>query len=175
MRSKAVLSATLVLAALVGMTGLTGCAGYRLGSMLPPDIKSVYVPTFVNKTKEPLLEVETTSATIEEFQVDGSLKIADANTADAVLEVTLVDFDLDPISFRKDEETAAREYRMNITATVVLRRTSDNVIVAEAPRVVGDTTFQLLGNLTSSKLRALPAASEDLAHKIVEQVVETWQ
>ena len=53
---------------------LTGCAGYRLGTMLPPDIQSVAVPTFINRTSEPLLESETTRAAIREFQQDGSLR-----------------------------------------------------------------------------------------------------
>ena len=51
---------------------LTGCTGYRLGSMLPPEIKTVYVPTFANQTTEPLLEMEATDAVIVEFQQDGS-------------------------------------------------------------------------------------------------------
>ena len=175
MRSKVLLSALLLLSCAVSLSGLTGCSGYRLGSMLPPDVKSVYVPTFLNKTKEPLLEVETTSATIEEFQKDGSLQIASQDKADAILEVTLIDFDLDPVAFRSDEATAAREYRMTITVAFVMRRTSDNTVVAESPRLSGDSTFELIGNLSSSKLRGLPNAASDLAHKIVERVVETWQ
>lgn len=171
MRSKilafAILAATLV--------HLTGCAGYRLGSMLPPDIRTVYVPTFVNKTKEPLLEVETTAATIEEIQKDGSLQIAKESDADAILEVALIGFDLSPVTYRRDEDTAAKEYRMTITVAFVMRRTSDKTVVAESPRLSGDATFELIGNLSSSKLRGLPNASSDLAHKIVERLVETWQ
>jgi outer membrane lipopolysaccharide assembly protein LptE/RlpB len=172
MRSKLLHSALVALACAITFSG---CAGYHLGSMLPPDVQSVYVPTFVNKTKEPLLEVDTTSATIEELQKDGSLKVAEADTADATLEVTLTDFDLSPVSFRKDIDTAAKEYRMTITVAYVLRRRADNVVVSESPRVSGDATFELIGNMSSSKLRGLPKASTDLAHKIVEQLVETWQ
>ncbi|HEY8240524.1 MAG TPA: LptE family protein [Kiritimatiellia bacterium] len=172
MRSKLLLPIVLALAS---AATFSGCAGYHLGSMLPPDVASVYVPTFVNKTKEPLLEVDTTGATIEELQKDGSLKVADADTADAILEVTITEFDLSPVSFRREEETAAREYRMTISVAYVLRRRSDGSIVTESQRVSGDATFALIGNMSSSKLSGIPNASADLAHKIVEQLVETWQ
>jgi hypothetical protein len=69
---------------------LQGCVGYRLGSTLPKDIRTVYVPTFVNATGEPQVEAETTAAAIREFQKDGTLRIAaDERSADLVLSVTL--------------------------------------------------------------------------------------
>lgn len=157
--------------------GLSGCAGYRVGSMLPPDIKTVYVPTFVNKTKEPLLEVDTTAAVIEEIQKDGSLHIADKEDADSILDVTLINFSLDPVSYRRESSnlTAARQYRMTITVSYMLRRTKDDSIASESASLSGDYVFELIGDLSSSKLRGLPNASADLAHKIVERLVETWQ
>ena len=169
------LASTFALAVLA--YGLSGCAGYRVGSMLPPDIKTIYVPTFVNKTKEPLLEVDTTAAVIEEIQKDGSLKLAGKDEADAILDVTLINFTLDPVSYRRESSnlTAARQYRMTITVSYMLRRRSDDSIASEAPAVSGDHVFDLIGDLSSSKLRDLPNASADLAHKIVERLVESWQ
>ncbi|MFH0907889.1 MAG: LptE family protein [bacterium] len=156
--------------------GLSGCAGYHVGSMLPPDIKTVYVPTFVNKTREPLLEVETTAAVLEEIQNDGSLQLANKEDADAILDVTLTHFSLDPVSYRRESstKTAAREYRLTITVSYMLRRRADDSIVSEAPSVSGDAVFELIGDLSSSKLRGIPLTSTDLAHKIVERLVETW-
>jgi hypothetical protein len=160
---------------LLALLLLSGCAGYKLGTMLPGDINSVFIPTFVNKSKEPLLEVETTSATVDEFQKDGSLEVVDAASADTVLNVTLTDYILTPVAYQRDTKTAAREYRLTIFAAVVLTRQSDNTVIAQNPRVKGETTFLLLGDLSSSKLQALPSAAEDLAHNIVEKVVEAWQ
>jgi hypothetical protein len=154
---------------------LSGCAGYRVGSMLPDDIQSIYVPTFVNKTKEPLVEVEATQKTLEEFQRDGSLEVATSeDMADALLEVTIIYYGLDPLSYRRETRTATREYRLNLVASIVMTRRSDGSVIVENPRVHGETTFELLGDLSSAKIQALPKAAEDLAHKIVEQVVEVW-
>ena len=166
-----------LLPALLAAALLAGCAGYRLGSMLPADIKTIHVPTFVNKTKEPQIESATTSAAIQEFQKDGSLKIADQGRADAILKVTLTDFRIDPVAFRSQqlERTAAKQYRMTIFASIVMTRRSDDTVIAENPRVYGEYVFDVVGDLSSSKLTALRPTAEDLAHNIVEKVVETWQ
>jgi hypothetical protein len=162
-----------VAGAVLTMVG-SGCAGYQLGSMLPPDIKTVYVPTFVNKTQEPLIEVETTQATIEDFQRDGSLRVVNEDQADTVLAVELKEYKIEPVAYRKDSKTSAKEYRITMFASILLTRRVDGSIVAQNPRVKGEAVFPFAGDLTSSKLTGLPAAADDLAHNIVEQVVESW-
>ncbi len=153
---------------------INGCAGYRLGSMLPPDIKSVYVPTFVNNTTEPQLEVETTQALVEELQRDGSLRVVNEDQADAILNVTLKKYAIQPVAYRKDSRTSAREYRIVLNAGMVMTRRSNGSVVVDAPNVRGEYVFPVAGDLTSSKLRGLPDAAADLAHNIVEKVVEVW-
>jgi hypothetical protein len=157
------------------LTGMTGCVGYRLGSMLPPDIKTVHVPSFVNETSEPLVDVECTRAVIENIQLDGSLKIAGEDFADTVLTVVVYGYDLKPVAFSKQRQrTRAEEYRLILTARVLLKRRMTGEVVVENPAVRGDATFEVLGNLPQSKRNALPRAADDLAHQIVKRVVEVW-
>lgn len=153
---------------------LSGCTGYRVGSMLPGDVKTVHVPTFINKTTEPLLEIDTTQAVIEEFQRDGSLKVVGEAEADAILTVVLTEYRLEPVSFRKDVRTAAQQYRAYIVANMVMRRTSDQSVVVESPRVEGKYVFDVVGDLTSSKLTANPQAATDLGYNMVQRMVEYW-
>ena len=163
----------LIMLASVGLL-LNGCAGYRLGSMLPKDIATVYVPTFVNKTSEPRLEVETTQALIEDLQRDGSLRVVNEDQADTILKVTLNGYNLNPVSYRTDQRTATREYRITIAASFVLTRRGSGAVVAESPRVIGEGVFQVVGDLTTSKATGLPIAAEDLGRRIVQQMVEVW-
>jgi hypothetical protein len=163
-----------LLAALLALA-LTGCAGYKLGSMLPGDVTSVFIPTFVNKTKEPRIEIDATSAAVEEFQKDGSLEVVGEDQADALLSVVLTDYTLTPLAYRKDERTATKEYRLTVFATVSMTRRKDGSVLAQHPRVKGETTFLVTGDLSSSKRQAFPDAAQDLAHNIVERVVEAWQ
>ena len=152
---------------------LTGCTGYRLGSMLPPEIKTVYVPTFANQTTEPLLEMEATDAVIIGFQRDGSLDPTEEETADARLDVTINRYRIEPIGFQKNSESTANEYRVIISASVVFRRMNGQVMM-EHPRIEGEATFIFSGDLALAKREALPESCEDLAHNIVEKIVEMW-
>ena len=155
---------------------LPGCVGYRLGSMLPADINSVFIPTIVNATGEPNVESDITQALIEEFQQDGSLKVLnDEAQADSVLNVKLISYSLQPLDYDSVQETRANEYRLRLIARVSLIRSSTGEVIAERPNVRGDTDFFFSGDLTTTKRQQLPAAAEDLAHDIVEIIVEAWE
>ncbi|MFA5043838.1 MAG: LptE family protein [Kiritimatiellia bacterium] len=159
--------------ALVLLT-LPGCVGYRLGSTLPPDVKAIYVRLFINKCNEPLLEIDTTNATIAEFQKDGTLRIVPRGDADVLLETTLTAMTLTPLRYDQvTDKTKPNEYRLTLHVSFVLKRAKTREIMTEAS-VIGESTFPFVGNLNSSKRAAIPAASEDLAKRIVEKVVETW-
>ncbi|MDP6629608.1 MAG: LptE family protein [Kiritimatiellia bacterium] len=160
-----------LLMALVPLLG--GCLGYRLGTTLPPGIQSIYIPTFLNQTGEPGLETTTTQAAIQEFQQDGTLRIASEESADAYLDVQLQVFRLQPLSYEDDNSRAAEEYRLIIIAQVdFYRRKTDERLSRRLVR--GEASFEPSGDLSLSKLDALPEASEDLARHIVKMVVEYW-
>ena len=159
--------------ALVLLT-LPGCVGYRLGSTLPPDVQAIYVQLFINRCNEPLLEIDTTNATIAEFQKDGTLRIVPRDEADVLLETTLKAMTLTPLRYDQVTDKAKpNEYRLTLEVSFVLKRAKTREILNEAS-VIGESTFVFIGNLNSSKRAAIPAASQDLAKRIVEKVVETW-
>jgi len=153
---------------------LAGCAGYRLGTTLPAEIKTIYVPTFLNKTDEPEVENVTTRAARQEFQNDGTLRIVDAaERADLVLDTTLTAFTLEPVRYSRTDDQATQEYRLTLTAQIVAHRRKTGTTLVQRT-VQGETTFVFNGDLASAKLTALPNAAADLAHKIVAGVTESW-
>lgn len=155
---------------------LPGCTGYRLGSMLPPDINTVFIPTIVNDTREPNVEGDITQALVEEIQKDGSLRIVNDETiADSILNVRLIDYRLQPIDYDSLQETRANEYRLHLEAKVSLIRRATNEVIGEFPSVRGDTDFLFNGDLTTTKRNNLPRAADDLAHDIIERIVEAWE
>lgn len=163
------------LAAAAALMGLNGCAGYRLGNMLPEGIASVYVPTFVNQTDEPNIEFETTSAVISQLVRDGSLRVVSSEeAADSVLKVTLIEYRLSPIGFDKERNTATDEYRVFLIADTQLVRAGGGQVILHEPSVTGDATFLMETDLTSGKRTALPLAARDLGRDIVELLVEYW-
>ena len=153
---------------------LSGCVEYRLGSMLPNDVRTVYMPTCVNETSEPLIEMDVTRSILSQIQMDGSLRLASEDAADTVLDVKLTNFDLDPVGYVSGESSTVDQYRMRITASFVLRRQSDNSVVAESPSVTGWYDFDFTGDLTSSKSVALRPAADDLGRRIVAAITQYW-
>lgn len=152
-----------------------GCTGYKVGSMLPADIRTVYVPTFINQTDEPLLEVYATRAVMQKIQQDGSLTLAGEAEADAILTVHVTGFSLQALAFDRNRRAAAEEYRMYISSDVLMTRRVGGETIVQASGVTGKTTFQVSGDLTSSKQRAYDDAAEDMANLLVQRLVETWQ
>ena len=151
-----------------------GCANYRLGSMLPDDLKTVYVPTCKNETAEPLIEQDVTRAILSQIQMDGSLRVASEDDADTVLEIALTKFWLDPVAYESGKSSTANQYRMSIKASFVLRRCADHSVVVDSPSVTGWYDFDFAGDMTSSKAVALRPAAEDLGRRIVGQIVQYW-
>src|SRR2546423_12904292 len=68
--------------------GLSGCLGYHIGPAKPyylRDVHTIAIPTFVNKTLLPRVEVLVTDTVIKQFQQDGTFRIGSGGLADATL------------------------------------------------------------------------------------------
>ena len=153
---------------------LTSCSGYRLGSMLPPTIKTVYVPVATNETDEPLLEITVTQETLRAIQRDGSLQVVDEKTADSILRISITDVKLTALRYEDDNRVKPGEQRMTIRADIELVRTEDDIVIARQSGATGKAIFEIGGDLTASKREAFPEVSRDLAQDIVEKITEAW-
>lgn len=155
------------------VASLCGCMGYRLGTSLPPHMRSIYIPTFVNRTREPNLESATTQATVLEFQTDGTLRVTDKMKADLLLAVVLTGYELKPVSYEEENRKSIAEYRLLITVEMTLSESGSGKTLFEK-KLTGDSYVQVGNDLAGSKVVALPSAARDLAHDIVESVVDYW-
>lgn len=158
----------------LGLMIFSGCANYQLGSQLPSDIKSVYVPSVRNHTQEPLLENEVTKAIFDQLQRDGSLKIVTEEEADAILYVTITSYSIEALSFNNNNRSRPDEYRLRLGARVELERRDNGKVLARNSALQGRNDFPLTGDLTTAKQNGLPGAAGDLARYIVAAITETW-
>jgi len=152
---------------------LAGCAGYRVGSTLPENIQDVRL-SVVNQTDEPSIEVAVMKALRVEVQRDGRLKIASPGEEDAVLNVTLNQYDLKALAFNRRQGSDAEEYRMILSASSVLSNVQSGEVIVENPELLGESEFAYAADLTSAKLSALPDAAGDLARKVISLVTTAW-
>ncbi len=153
--------------------GFSGCIGYQLGSTLPPHLKTIAVPAFTNESGELDVEAAVTRATLKEFQRDGTLRIADIDTADIVLEGKINSCDFEAIRYERGNALKAEEQRMTVHCEIVATERATGKVICKGG-VSGDSTFISNGDLTTAKRTAMRPAAEDIAHEIVNAVISAW-
>src|SRR5882762_8345107 len=101
---------------------LTAC-GYSLvgnaTTLLPPSVKTIDVPAFVNKTTRVELEQRVTQSVADEFVSRGRLKlVTNPAEADVILHGSIDTFGIFPVAF--NAQGRATQYQISITANIEL-------------------------------------------------------
>ena len=153
---------------------LAGCMGYQLGGSALEGVDTVHVAAVVNQTAEPAIELQVSQALRKRIQFDGRLKLVNSPAdADAVIETDLTEYRLTPIAFRTDLKTTPEQYRIRIGARATLTDTRSGEVLSESS-THGETRFRFESDLTTSKRTALPAAAEELAKFMVDDLIEQF-
>lgn len=148
---------------------LVACGYQMVGkeTHLPPGITSVAIPTFVNQTFEPGIEVPFTQGFLKEFIQDRRVKVVGRNEADSVLEGVIKSFQLYSVSY--DQSGVALEYQASVVLDLALKRkngetlwveknlydnrtyrTSTSIIVSESNKAAA---IQSLGKFIAERMR----------------------
>lgn len=160
---------------LLALSSLAGCGTYRLGTTLPSDLRSIFVPTFKNTTSEPGIETGITNAVISRFQVDGNLKTASREEADTVLEGEIIGWDRRVMGYGGQDDEEVEEYRLYITVRIKFINLRTGKVLLPPRIVKGKTDFYIdTESLPAAEEAARPDAYRDLAKKIVDAVVSFW-
>jgi outer membrane lipopolysaccharide assembly protein LptE/RlpB len=153
----------------LGVLFLLGC-GYRMvgkETHVPSGLNSVAIPTFVNRTFEPGIEVPFTQAFLREFIQDRRVKVLNRSEADSVLEGVIKSFYITSVSY--DRSGLVLEYQTTVVLDLTLRkrtgevlwvikdfsetnwyRASSAVLVSESNRAAA---IQQLGKFVADRLR----------------------
>lgn len=164
---------------------VSGC-GYTTSSLLPSDLKTVYVENVKNSIKvtdeqselrmyrgyRPGMETELTRAIIDRYLFDGNLKIALEDKADLILKTELIDYKRD--SLRYDSNSNVEEYRIKIIVNMQLENTKTGTILWTEGGFAGETTYRVSGPGAKTETMAITDAEVDLARRIVERTIEAW-
>ena len=164
-----------IVAALVCLS-LSGCLGYRIGPAKPyylHDIHTIAIPTFVNKTLLPRVEVLVTDTVIKQFQQDGTFRIVNGNNADATLKGEIIRISRSPARSVRGNVLATSEFNLAIRLKYRLVG-PDGQLVGQAGEAVGTTSFFVGTDVTTDERQALPLATEELANRLVTQLSEGW-
>jgi hypothetical protein len=105
--------------------------GYRFqesASELSPDIQSLAIPIFANRTIQTGIESEVTRALIARFISSKRLPVTSSQRADALLTGTVLSFTTFPVAVTTSTQVTS-EYRATLTVEYILKRQSDGKIL----------------------------------------------
>jgi hypothetical protein len=173
----------LVVVCVVGALTSAGC-GYALagrGNTLPETIVSIGIPQFVNQSIVPDLDRPMTDAVRVEFQSKGRYRILpQAQGADAVLTVRIVNVILQPVAFTAQNQvsrnaiiaTAAVEFRETGTDRVIW--TNPSFQVRDEYDITTGTTATDANALLTGNQNALERLSRAFARSVVTSIFEAF-
>ncbi len=113
------------------ITLFIGC-GYQMVSKethLPPGLTSIAIPTFLNQTLEPGIEVPFTQGFLREFINDRRVRVVDRREADSVLEGVIKFFNIYSVVY--DQSGIATEYQSTVVIDLVLKKQTGEVLWKE--------------------------------------------
>jgi outer membrane lipopolysaccharide assembly protein LptE/RlpB len=151
---------------------LLGGCGYTVHGTLPGHIKTIAVPIFLNRTREPAVESLITRAIVEAFSTNGRLRVVNAAAADAILNGEITGYGISSIAF--DQNANVRLYRLIVTVNLRLRDVKNNTVLFQQSDVREQADFQVQGpvSLTISREEtALRTAATDIGRAIVALTV----
>jgi len=167
------------LLALGGLTFLLSC-GYRVagrGERLPPDIKTIAVPIFVNQSSTFRIEEKLAAAITREFLERTRYQVTPNPTgADAVLKGTVKEVRTGVITF--DLATGrASSLQIQVSADVKLEDLHSKKVVYANPRFIFREEYQVSqtpSGLLEEDQAALDRLSRDVARTLVTEVLENF-
>jgi hypothetical protein len=164
---------------------LTGPAcGYTLagrGSFLPPYVRTIGIPTFVNRTTVFNLETMLTQKVRAEFIGRGKYQILPQNTGvDALLNGEVTAVSIVPASFTAQQ--LASRYAITMTARIELRDVRENKVLWENPSVLFRQEYEATSGQRATDpvaffqqdANALDRMSSEFARAIVSAILEAF-
>ena len=164
---------------------ISGC-GYTTKSLLPSNLKTIYVDNLVNRINvtaeasdarmyrgyRPGMELEATRTIRDKYLSDGNLKIADREAADLILTGSLVDFRNEALRYARNDDI--EEYRIRLVVNLEMKNAKDGKVRWTENNFAGEALYRTSGTLAKSETTAIKEAADDLARRVVERTIEEW-
>jgi outer membrane lipopolysaccharide assembly protein LptE/RlpB len=151
--------------------------GYHLagtGSSLPPHIKTIGLPIFVNNTQGYQVEQKITANIQTVLLQRGKYKVVpDAQGVDALLKGTILSVSLYPVSF--SQEGRASEYNVVINAKVTFTDLLQKKVLFQNPSFIFRGQYQIDQDellFFDRQSEAIDQIAKDFAESVVSAILE---
>ena len=168
---RTLIASTLAAAALL----LCGC-GYKIGSLMHPQINSIAIAPVTNETVAYNLAPQVRGLLCETFQQDGSLQLRRESNADCILysRITNIKFNQSTWSSTYDDQNfVPTEWTVSVTIEYTVVIPGELKPLAKG-KAVGSATFMTGADMEAGRANGIRLAAFSAAKKIVHQVTEGW-
>lgn len=165
------------IAALATSLALVSCAGYRLGGVKPAalaSVRNINVTMFSNATLHPRAEALATSAVANAIIADGTYRISNADTADAILEGSLASIDYSTIRGTRLDTLLPEELANTVTLNWTLRDARDPTRILASGSSSGTSQLFVSSNLQTARNNALPEALDRAGEALVSRIANGY-
>jgi outer membrane lipopolysaccharide assembly protein LptE/RlpB len=159
---------------------LTVACGYQVAgtaTRLPPDIKTIAIPVFTNKSTQFRIEQRVSAAVTREFIDRTSFRVTpDPTGADAELKGTITSVNSGVLTFDPNTGRAAT-FQILVTANVQLIDLHTKKVVFSNPNYIFREQYQVSQSTTALYEESEPALnrlSRDFARTLVTDIVENF-
>ncbi|WP_294478878.1 LPS assembly lipoprotein LptE [uncultured Victivallis sp.] len=169
------------LAAVAAAMLFCGGCGYRIGSLVHPQLKTVAVAPVQNETLEYNLTAQVRNLLCERFMTDGSLKLVDEKEADCIVYARIVDAKYAEVSWAEstraeDGEDILLPNEWSVTLvieyTVIIPGRVQPLVSAR--RVSGTANFQTGPDQLTGRMNGVRQAAYAAAKQVVASFTEGW-
>jgi len=157
--------------ALLALTALSACYGFRGGGGLPDHIRTIYIAPFENQTEKPDLDPQIFRALNEQLPRALGLRLAGEQNADLVVSGKIVRYDDVASNYRPGQQTASINVELqqvSISLAIQLLDVRDNLIRWESSSLVGRGEYKPSGGTDEG-------ARKDAIKQIIQQIIDGAQ
>ena len=163
---------SLVLITLV--TGFAGCSHYHLGHPKKLPFETLYVKPVENNAYVPQAQALLSDQLIQALQREGMIKLVPEQDADAILIVTLKNYDRSVSATQETDTVLASSISISLTAECTLKNLETDEVYFEDREVSSNIDAVVIGDPLASEYQNLPSLTQRLADKIRTQVISYW-
>ena len=156
----------------------TGCGYHVAGkaTLIPTDVKTIAIPSFVNRTQTYRIETILTQAVVREFNTRTKYRVvSDPDGADAVLRGTVLSTQLAPMTY--DSNTGRASSALVTVEMKVVLTAKDGRVLYQNANYTYREQYQVSRELSSFFEEEGPAVdrlSRDFARTLVSNVLEMF-
>ncbi len=157
---------------------LSGGCGYRVGSLMHPQIKTIAIAPVTNETLLYNLSADVRGLLAERFMTDGSLKVVNMDEADCILYAKVVDARFSEVSWssrnEKEDYFVPNQWRATLAIEYSVILPGRGTPLFGSRTASGSAEFETGPDMEIGRSYGVRQAAYAAAKNVVSGVTEGW-